>query len=68
MRAATELSTIRWRKSSHSNVDGGNCLEVADGFSGATLVRDSKKTTGAALLLSDKAWLRFVESLKDTSL
>ncbi|MGK7232618.1 DUF397 domain-containing protein [Streptomyces hygroscopicus] len=65
---ATGLSPIQWRKSSYSNVDGGNCLEVADGFSGAVLVRDSKKTTGAALLLSDRAWFRFIESLKDGSL
>ncbi|MGW7277007.1 DUF397 domain-containing protein [Streptomyces sp. NPDC054844] len=68
MRAATELSTIRWRKSSYSNVDGGNCIEVADSFSGAVLVRDSKKTMGAALLLGDKAWLRFIDCLKGYSL
>ncbi|WHX20443.1 DUF397 domain-containing protein [Streptomyces malaysiensis subsp. malaysiensis] len=68
MRAAIGLSPIQWRKSSYSNVDGGNCVEVADGFSGAVLVRDSKKTTGDTLLLSDKAWFRFVESLKNGSL
>ncbi|MDX3091554.1 DUF397 domain-containing protein [Streptomyces sp. ME02-6978a] len=68
MRAAPGLSTIRWRKSSYSNADGGNCVEVADGFPGAVPVRDSKNTDGPALELSVQAWDRFVNSLKDSSL
>ncbi|MCS0600581.1 DUF397 domain-containing protein [Streptomyces sp. LP11] len=27
---AIDLNTITWRKSSHSNSTGGNCLEVSD--------------------------------------
>ncbi|KOV66373.1 DUF397 domain-containing protein [Streptomyces sp. MMG1121] len=27
---AVDLSTITWRKSSYSNQDGGNCVEVSD--------------------------------------
>ncbi|MEU5214340.1 DUF397 domain-containing protein [Streptomyces sp. NPDC020742] len=27
-----DLSTIAWRKSSYSNPDGGQCLEVSDDF------------------------------------
>ena len=27
---AIDLSTITWRKSSYSNQDGGNCVEVSD--------------------------------------
>ncbi|MFI8948015.1 DUF397 domain-containing protein [Streptomyces sp. NPDC053750] len=27
---AIDLSTVTWRKSSYSNQDGGNCLEVSD--------------------------------------
>ncbi|WP_167469785.1 DUF397 domain-containing protein [Streptomyces rubrogriseus] len=27
---AIDLSTITWRKSSYSNPDGGNCVEVSD--------------------------------------
>jgi Domain of unknown function (DUF397) len=30
MRATPELNSVRWRKSSHSNTDGGNCVEVAE--------------------------------------
>lgn len=68
MRTAPGLSTIRWRKSSYSNADGGNCVEVADGFPGAVPVRDSKNTDGPALELSAQAWDRFVNGLKDSSL
>ncbi|MGV9874146.1 DUF397 domain-containing protein [Streptomyces cellulosae] len=67
MRAAIGLSTIRWRKSSYSNVDGGNCLEVADGFPGAVPVRDSKNTEGPVLVIAPPTWTRFVEGLKHSS-
>jgi hypothetical protein len=30
MRATPELTSVRWRKSSYSNGDGGNCVEVAE--------------------------------------
>ncbi|MFF4174543.1 DUF397 domain-containing protein [Streptomyces sp. NPDC001750] len=36
------LRTATWRKSSYSNGDGGDCLEVADGHLGLVPVRDSK--------------------------
>ncbi|MDT0400714.1 MULTISPECIES: DUF397 domain-containing protein [Streptomyces] len=67
MRAATELSPIRWRKSSYSNVDGGNCLEVADGFPGAVPVRDSKDVEGPVLMIPRPAWAQFVGSIKQAS-
>lgn len=40
-RIQTDLSTARWRKSSYSNPDGGNCLEIAERFPGAALWRKS---------------------------
>ena len=52
-----------WRRSSHSNANGGNCVEVADGFLGVVPVRDSKNP-GAALVVPDGAWAAFVESIK----
>ncbi|MEU1164330.1 DUF397 domain-containing protein [Streptomyces sp. NPDC005921] len=67
MRAAIGLSLIQWRKSSYSNVDGGNCLEVADDFPGAVPVRDSKTTDGPILRFSAQAWDRFVDRLKVSS-
>ncbi|MFG2784840.1 DUF397 domain-containing protein [Streptomyces prunicolor] len=29
---AIDLSNVTWRKSSYSNSDGGNCIEVSDNF------------------------------------
>ena len=68
MRAPDGLSTTPWRKSSYSNPDGGNCVEVVDGFPDAVPVRDSKNTAGPTLILPAKAWNRFIGSLKDSSL
>ncbi|REK88342.1 DUF397 domain-containing protein [Streptomyces inhibens] len=36
-----DLSAAHWRKSSYSNGDGGECLEVAEGFLGAANWRKS---------------------------
>ncbi|WP_043264960.1 DUF397 domain-containing protein [Streptomyces sp. CT34] len=42
-----DLSTARWRKSSYSNGDGGNCVEVAEGFPGAARWRKSSYSNGS---------------------
>ncbi|MDQ1045400.1 DUF397 domain-containing protein [Streptomyces sp. V4I2] len=56
-----DLSNASWRKSSYSNGDGGNCVQVADGFPGAVVpVRDSKVPGGAVLLIGAGAWTEFV--------
>ncbi|MFB6948454.1 DUF397 domain-containing protein [Streptomyces niveus] len=49
-----------WRKSSYSNGDGGQCVEVADGYPGVVPVRDSKAPSGPVLLLNPTAWRDFV--------
>ena len=36
-----DLSDARWFKSSYSNEDGGNCVEIASDFPGAALWRKS---------------------------
>ncbi|MEW9519352.1 DUF397 domain-containing protein [Streptomyces tubercidicus] len=59
-----ELSNVTWRKSSYSNPDGGNCVEVADGFPAAVPVRDSKTPHGPALLFEAAAWSSFVNAVK----
>jgi hypothetical protein len=68
MRAPDRLSTTPWRKSSYSNPDGGNCVEVASGFPDAVPVRDSKSPDGPILRLSVQAWDQFVDGLKNSSL
>ncbi|MFE7244298.1 DUF397 domain-containing protein [Streptomyces sp. NPDC002596] len=39
---APDLTALQWRKSSHSNLEGGECLEVADGFAAVVPVRDRR--------------------------
>ncbi|MFG2828838.1 DUF397 domain-containing protein [Streptomyces sp. NPDC048434] len=41
-----DLSAACWRKSSYSNGDGGECLEVAEGFRGAANWRKSSHSNG----------------------
>ncbi|MFD5006940.1 DUF397 domain-containing protein [Streptomyces mutabilis] len=53
-----------WRKSSHSNDQGGSCLEVVDSDPGGIPVRDSKVPTGPALVFSVAGWTSFVTALK----
>ncbi|MFD8688602.1 DUF397 domain-containing protein [Streptomyces sp. NPDC059651] len=59
-----DLSAAAWRKSSHSNGDGGNCLEVAEAHPGIVPVRDSKCPHGPVLIVNAAAWAPFVEAVK----
>ncbi|MGW7445999.1 DUF397 domain-containing protein [Kitasatospora sp. NPDC054795] len=58
-----DLSGTRWRKSSYSG-GGGQCVEVADGFTGIVPVRDSKDPGGPALLFPSPAWQSFVTAVR----
>jgi hypothetical protein len=53
-----------WRKSSYSNQEGGDCVEVADGFPGVVPVRDSKDPHGPALVFPAASWVAFIGALK----
>ncbi|MFD7867252.1 DUF397 domain-containing protein [Streptomyces sp. NPDC059783] len=64
MRHHPELSSARWRRSSYSNANGGECVEISDDFPGLVPVRDSKNPTGPALVIQTAAWNGFVASLK----
>lgn len=64
MSATPDLSRASWRKSSYSNANGGECVEVADGYTGIVPVRDSKDPHGPALLIPAGAWTEFVDALK----
>lgn len=59
-----DLSDALWFKSSYSNGDGGNCVEVADNIPGVIPVRDSKLPHGPVLLLPPTAWTPFIAALK----
>jgi hypothetical protein len=60
----TDLSDAIWRKSSHSNGSGGNCVEVAGGVPRVVPVRDSKVTDGSVLVFSESGWATFVTAVK----
>lgn len=60
---AIDLSAVTWRKSSYSNPDGGECIEVADNLT-VVPVRDSKDTTRTPLLFTAPAWAAFVDDIK----
>jgi uncharacterized protein DUF397 len=59
-----DLNGADWRKSSYSNQEGGNCLEVSDGFPGVVPVRDSKDPSRPALVFGAGSWGAFVGGLK----
>ncbi|MET8529062.1 DUF397 domain-containing protein [Micromonospora sp. NPDC005172] len=55
-----DVTGARWRRSSRSGPDGGNCVEVADNLSGLVAVRDSKDPDGPVLVFEPEAWRAFV--------
>ncbi|MFB6907141.1 DUF397 domain-containing protein [Streptomyces bacillaris] len=59
-----DLTSATWRKSSYSNSDGGNCVEVSDDFPGAIPVRDSKQPEGPAVIFGTSAWTAFVDNIR----
>jgi hypothetical protein len=59
------MSSIRWRTSSYSGGNGGECVQVGDTPSaGRILVRDSKDPDGPILALTSAEWCRFMDHIK----
>ncbi|WP_405737645.1 DUF397 domain-containing protein [Streptomyces sp. NBC_00028] len=50
----------KWRKSSYSSDQGGDCVEVAEGTAATIAVRDSKNPAGPILTLDPAAFTSFV--------
>jgi hypothetical protein len=65
MPTTPDLSIVVWRKSSYSNGDGGNCVEVADYLPGFVPVRDSKDPSGPVLVFPAAAWAAFIGAVKE---
>ncbi|WP_431892584.1 DUF397 domain-containing protein [Micromonospora haikouensis] len=59
-----DLSGARWRKSTRSAGNGGECVEVADNLAGIVAVRDSKDPHGPALTFPATAWATFVGAIR----
>ncbi|WP_405841409.1 DUF397 domain-containing protein [Streptomyces sp. NBC_01518] len=58
---AIDLSNVTWRKSSYSNTDGGDCVEVASNLP-LVPVRDSKNPTHGTLFFGVDAWAEFIQA------
>ncbi|MFF3097478.1 DUF397 domain-containing protein [Streptomyces cyaneofuscatus] len=54
-------TALHWFKSSYSDGDGGNCIEVA-AHPSTVHIRDSKVTDGPVLTVEPAAWSAFVRS------
>ncbi|MET7879041.1 DUF397 domain-containing protein [Micromonospora profundi] len=55
-----DLIGARWRKSTRSGGNGGDCVEVAANLPGVVGVRDSKDPAGPVLTFTPAAWTRFL--------
>ena len=55
-----DMTGARWRTSTRSSSNGGNCVEVADNLPGRVLVRDTKDRDGGTLSFGPDAWRAFV--------
>ncbi|MFI0788320.1 DUF397 domain-containing protein [Streptomyces lydicus] len=62
-----DLGSARWRKSSYSNGDGADCVEVSDDFPGLVPVRDSKDPQGPALFIPAGAWRMFITAVRSAT-
>ncbi|MEW9548011.1 DUF397 domain-containing protein [Nonomuraea sp. NPDC050783] len=58
-----DLTQARWRKSSFSGDNGGNCVEVAE-LPDVIAVRDSKDPDGPKLLFTPSEWDAFLKGVK----
>ncbi|MBX7269177.1 DUF397 domain-containing protein [Micromonospora sp. Llam7] len=59
-----DLTGARWRTSTRSGTNGGECVEVADNLPGVVGIRDSKDPTGPALTVAPAAWSAFVTAVR----
>ncbi|RFU82495.1 DUF397 domain-containing protein [Streptomyces triticagri] len=59
-----DLNAAAWRRSSYSNQEGGNCVEVADGHPGLVPVRDSKVPDGVVLTFTAGVWEAFIGEVR----
>ncbi|MEV0661722.1 DUF397 domain-containing protein [Actinomadura luteofluorescens] len=60
-----DLTDAKWRRSSYSGSNGGNCVELADAAGAVVAVRDSKDPGGPVLLLTRAALRTAVQSATD---
>jgi len=60
-----DAMTSRWRKSSYSGGNGGDCVQVGSGPD-AVLVRDTRQAnTAPVLAFSLQAWQQFTHRMRE---
>ena len=59
-----DLTGARWRKSSWSGNNGGNCVEVARNLPRVVAVRDSKDPEGPKLVFAPAEWEAFTDGVR----
>ncbi len=59
-----DLSRAVWHKSTFSNGNGGNCVEVARNLPEIVAVRDSKYPEGPKLTVLPETWEAFTRRIK----
>jgi hypothetical protein len=59
-----DKSIVRWRKSTRSAHEGGECVEVAS-LSPTISIRDSKNPDGPKLTLTPAAWQTLTHRIKN---
>ncbi|MFJ2739543.1 DUF397 domain-containing protein [Streptomyces sp. NPDC087440] len=66
----TNASTlpVTWRKSSHSDSNRAECLEIGEGMAPLVPIRDSKNPTGPALIFPAAAFGSFVLAVQQAEL
>ncbi len=62
-----DLSRAAWQKTTFSNGNGGNCVEVARNLPGIVAVRDSKNPHGPVLVVTTDEWASFITWLRSTA-
>ncbi|MEO3752294.1 DUF397 domain-containing protein [Streptomyces sp. B6B3] len=65
MSVIRDLTAVEWRRSSHSDANGGDCVEFSRSSvsSGVVPVRDSKNPHGPALVVPSTSWGVFVRAV-----
>lgn len=59
-----DVSSVAWRKSSYSNDEGGECVEVVHNLPGTVPVRDSKNPEGPVLAFPRDSWALFIDAVR----
>jgi hypothetical protein len=60
-----DVTNVRWRKSSFSGGNGGNCVEVGQDSDGTILVRDTKDRAMMPHRYTSAEWRAFVAGVRN---